>query len=123
MSTSPYEPTVRLRAPAPKAPARPGSGPTPVERRPQPWHSVSIVSPVTTCEAALQCRGKRYLSPEAPRLPLEECSRSEACRCIYRHHTDRRTGPRRASETGRAPMRTAPLQNLRLKRGRRKIDL
>ncbi len=102
---------------------RPETKPAPATRRAEPWHSVSIVSRIATCDAALQCRGKRYLSREALRLPLPECDRSETCRCVYRHHADRRAGPRRASETGGPPARDAPVQNLRQKRGRRMIDV
>jgi hypothetical protein len=91
--------------------------------RAEPWHAVSIVSQVTTCDAALRCRGRRFLSREAPRLPMTDCDRCAACRCVYRHHTDRRAGPRRASETGGPPARGGPAQNLRLRRGRRKLDV
>lgn len=115
-----------MRGPAPKArskPLRVEVRPAAPARRAEPWHSVSIVSSVTTCKAALQCRGKRYLSREAPRLPLTDCDRTEACRCIYRHHSDRRMGPRRASESGGPATRTAPVQNLRQQRGRRKTDV
>jgi hypothetical protein len=129
MSLPPKKKSSRAVRPVPKPLGR-RRGPVPVVAprpapagRPEPWHSVSIVSRITTCEAALQCRGKRYLSREAPRLPLNECDRSDACRCVYRHHADRRTGPRRASETGGPPVRSAPGPNLRLKRGRRKLDV
>ncbi len=123
---TPAKPAGRPRGPAPRTPAarvRPETKPAPATRRPEPWHSVSIVSRVSICDAAWQRRSQRYLSREAPRLPLPECDRSEACRCVYRHHSDRRAGPRRASESGGPPARTAPVQNLRLKRGRRKIDV
>jgi hypothetical protein len=123
---TPAKPAGRLRGAAPKAPARkarPDPKPAPATRRPEPWHSVSIVSRVVLCDAAWQRRSQRYLSREAPRLPLPECDRTEACRCVYRHHTDRRAGSRRASESGGPPARTAPVQNLRLKRGRRKSDV
>jgi hypothetical protein len=116
----------RARTPVPKAPARPAAPtvrPTAATPRPEPWHAVSIVSRITTCEAALQRRGQRYLSREAPRLPLPECDRSQGCRCVYRHHADRRAGPRRSSESGGPPVRTAPVHNVRLKRGRRKLDV
>jgi hypothetical protein len=110
----------------PKAPARPAAAtgkPATTAARAEPWHAVSIVSRSTTCDAVLMRRGQRFLSREAPRLPLPECDRSETCRCVYRHYPDRRAGPRRSNETGGPPVRTAPVQNLRMKRGRRKLDV
>jgi hypothetical protein len=41
----------------------------------------------------------RYLSREAPPLPLKDCTSPE-CTCRYEHHEDRRKGPRRARELG-----------------------
>ena len=52
------------------------------------------------CAAAKRSRNKRYLAAEAPRLPLDHCSRSGNCDCRYRHLDDRRQAPRRLSETG-----------------------
>lgn len=68
------------------------------------WHAVTIIGPGTMCEAAQACKGKRFLSPEAPRLPLKGCDAGE-CHCRYRHFADRRAGPRRAEERGAVPAR------------------
>jgi hypothetical protein len=83
------------------------------------WHAVTIVAPAKACEAALACKGKRFLSSEAPRLPLKQCDAAR-CNCKYRHFPDRRGEPRRAEETGAA---NKPVQsNRRQKRGRRATD-
>lgn len=70
-----------------EAPPRP-QGVKPTSR--EPWHSVSIVSEVQSCEAAAAVAERRYLSREAPRLPLKGCLRPDGCQCVYRHHADRR---------------------------------
>ena len=85
----------------------------------RPWHAVMIVTSGTACPAAIGCRGKRFLSSEAPRLPLPECV-AESCGCKYRHYDDRRNAPRRAEERGAAPSRVS--NNRRAKRGRRTLD-
>jgi hypothetical protein len=40
----------------------------------------------------------RFLSAEAPRLPLYGCSMPSTCGCAYKHHDDRRVRARRAEE-------------------------
>jgi hypothetical protein len=83
------------------------------------WHAVIIVAPAKACGAALACKGKRFLSSEAPLLPLKQCDAAR-CDCKYRHFADRRGEPRRAEETGVA---SKPVQtNRREKRGRRATD-
>jgi hypothetical protein len=86
----------------------------------QPWHAVTIVTPGHACDAANALKGQRFLSRKAPRLPLETCPSPEFCRCTYRHHADRRTGPRRASDRGE--LRTVPIGERRSNRGRRATD-
>jgi hypothetical protein len=44
-------------------------------------------------------QGTRFLSREAPALPLKNCVNDE-CTCHYAHHDDRRIGPRRARDMG-----------------------
>ena len=50
-----------------------------------PWKAVAIVAGDSACAAATQLRGKRFLSRNAPRLPLPECSKQDQCQCKYRH--------------------------------------
>jgi hypothetical protein len=66
-----------------------------------PWHAVSVVSGPTACAAATELRAKRFLPQDAPRLPMPNCSCPLTCTCTFRHYSDRRATPRRASELGR----------------------
>ena len=65
-----------------------------------PFHAVEIRCTKDGCAAAQAVRGERFLSAEAPLLPLPQCDRQAACDCSYRHHEDRRRGPRRSEESG-----------------------
>ena len=56
-----------------------------------PFHAVSIHPTVQGCAAAAAIKGKRFLSAEAPGLPLGECT-AAICHCTYAHHVDRRRG-------------------------------
>ncbi len=56
------------------------------ERR---FHCVSIESVGTCCEHMKALKGKRFLSKEAPELPMEACTQAR-CQCRYQHHDDRR---------------------------------
>jgi hypothetical protein len=92
------------------------------KRPTRPWHAVSIVPGPQPCAAAAGLVRKRFLSREAPSLPLKACDQKH-CSCRYDHHDDRRKGPRRASEMGVSvdgyeglDKRGGP------KRGRRKTD-
>jgi hypothetical protein len=51
--------------------------------------------------------GCRFLSEDAPRLPLDECQCVEHCHCVYRHFSDRRTAVRRDADMG-LPHRQVP---------------
>jgi hypothetical protein len=62
-----------------------------------PYHAVSIVPGAVCCAAARDLRTQRFLSKEAPPLPLKACTAS-GCRCSYRHFDDRRMKSRRASD-------------------------
>jgi hypothetical protein len=88
------------------------------------FHAVSIIGSGTACAVSEACRGKRFLSTEAPRLPLAECD-AKRCECRYRHYADRRGAPRRREEKV-AIGTTATVRvigaNRREKRGRRATD-
>lgn len=86
------------------------------------WHAVSIVPHGQACEAVQACRGKRFLSSEAPRLPLQGCN-ADQCQCRYRHHPDRRGGTRRKDDArAAATERTDRNRRVRVG-GRRATDL
>ena len=67
------------------------------------WHAVSIVGDLAPCPAALAVRQKRFLSAEAPRLPMADCTSPARCQCRYQHHSDRRVTMRRSSDRGGLP--------------------
>jgi hypothetical protein len=64
-----------------------------------PWHAVGISSGVACCQASVFLRQTRFLSSQAPPLPLQGCTQPKSCKCKYRHFSDRRAGPRRATES------------------------
>jgi hypothetical protein len=64
------------------------------------FHGVEITSNAPQCPAILAMAHRRFLSDEAPSLPIIGCDRRKACRCIYKHFTDRRTEVRRESDIG-----------------------
>lgn len=63
------------------------------------FHAVSIKPGTGACSAASAAASERWLSREAPQLPLVGCTSPESCRCTYQHHEDRRVGGRRAEDT------------------------
>jgi hypothetical protein len=82
-----------FKAPDPPAPVRRALKPQ------HPYHAVSILTGPNACEASRRFKGMRFLSQQAPRLPLPTCT-SAQCDCRFRHHNDRRAGPRRRSDQG-----------------------
>ncbi|MDB6097314.1 MAG: hypothetical protein QOK23_2021 [Gammaproteobacteria bacterium] len=58
------------------------------------WHAVSIARGRPACAAVGQLHGRRWLSTQAPHLPVQGCNTAE-CTCRYRHHEDRRVQDRR----------------------------
>jgi len=69
----------------------------------QPWHAVKVVGKGKPCVATERVGDKRFLSDEAPRLPLPECSSPSRCGCIYVHYSDRRRDLRREADRGSFP--------------------
>jgi hypothetical protein len=86
------------------------------------WHAVAIRPRGGSCEAVQACKTARYLSQEAPRLPLAECTASDTCTCVYKHHDDRRLKPRRHDEAGELRRGAKVGQERRLRGDRRKSD-
>jgi len=86
------------------------------------WHAVAIRPRGGSCEAVQACRSARFLSAEAPRLPLSQCTAPDTCSCVYRHHVDRRANPRRGDEKGDLRRGTKVAQERRLQADRRKSD-
>jgi hypothetical protein len=95
---------------------------SPVSRRSTPWHAVSIVTGRWCCEAARGVIGTRFLSREAPRLPLAACNAADSCSCLYKHHPDRRGLPRRKDEVMGIRRLVSVPNERRSARGRREDD-
>lgn len=88
----------------------------------QTFHAVSIQPGRLCCHEARALQGQRFLSREAPPLPLKNCT-CDNCTCLYQHHDDRRAGPRRARDMGVAiDGWTEVDQRSQQGRGRRKTD-
>jgi len=88
----------------------------------QTFHAVSIQPGRLCCHEARVLQGQRFLSREAPPLPLKNCT-CDSCTCLYQHHDDRRTGARRARDIGVAiDGWTEDDRRSQQGRGRRKID-
>lgn len=65
-----------------------------------PWYAVAIKAGRRSCQTCVQLGERRFLSKEAPRLPLEGCTQPGGCECVYVHFSDRRVGARRTVEAG-----------------------
>jgi hypothetical protein len=88
----------------------------------QSFHAVSIQTGRHCCPPASALAGRRFLSREAPPLPLKNCS-SGNCTCHYQHHDDRRAAPRRARDMGVAVDGWVETdKRVEKNRGRRKSD-
>lgn len=92
------------------------------QRISNPWHAVSVVSPDGTCKAAREAQGRRYLSADAPKVPLQNCDHPGQCQCRYAHHSDRRSGKRRARDNGLPARMHAGSERRHGARGRRASD-
>ena len=86
------------------------------------YHAVSCVG---NCRHLEPYKGKRYLTDEAPPLPVPECTSSN-CKCRYVHYDDRREddGDRRGIVGLRNELYAhSGEQDRRKRRGRRESDL
>jgi hypothetical protein len=59
-------------------------------KRKKEFGAVSIKIGPRACSAAQYLRGKRFLSHQAPALPLSKCDISD-CQCKYDYYKDRRS--------------------------------
>jgi len=85
-----------------------------------PWHAVAIVPCARACRLARNLSNVRYLSQQAPVLPLADCT-IRPCTCRYRHFQDRRSSPRRDSDVVGSRLGWAGNER-RASRGRRSTD-
>lgn len=58
------------------------------------YHAVTVAQGRMACANSIQLTGRRFLSRDAPPLPLPGCT-MQLCRCRYIHHADRRAEDRR----------------------------
>lgn len=65
-------------------------------RQPSRWYAVSIVPGEQSCKLVRMHQGTRWLSAEAPRLPVPGCDAN--CDCRYKHYSDRRTAVQRKQD-------------------------
>jgi hypothetical protein len=89
-----------------------------------PWHAVSIECGRNGCPAANAVASARFLSKDAPTVPLAGCTKPLSCQCVYKHHDDRRATPRRVADnlgTLRAARHFLG-EERRVSRGRRSTD-
>src|SRR5215831_6332311 len=93
------------------------------EHSKEPWHAVRVVAGDAACAAVVKLENTRFLSGQAPQLPLHDCSSPSRCKCTYRHFSDRRaTAPRRWVDRTGLPV--PRLEDERRKnRGRRRADV
>ena len=85
------------------------------------FHGVSIrAGEGCACDAVISIENVRFLSDDAPMLPLNECSDPARCRCTYVHYDDRRTEPRRETDIGLPARRIE--NDRRVGQGRRITD-
>jgi hypothetical protein len=86
-----------------------------------PFHAVSILAGPTCQRTAVEFKGRRFLSREAPGLPLPTCNH-ETCRCRYVHHEDRRSGRDRRHRDVWNPASPMVRDDRRASHGRRVTD-
>jgi hypothetical protein len=89
---------------------------------PKKWHAISVEAKVSSCMAAHDLRKRRFLSKEAPALPLQGCTKRAVCPCTYKHHDDRRSKSRRESDAGISSNASKHGTERRMSRGRRSDD-
>ena len=73
------------------------------QARPNRHRSVTIMHARASCPAVKALTGHRFLTRDAPQLPLPNCTLSRQCQCSFRKHDDRRDDDDRrlAGERGR----------------------
>ena len=84
--------------------------------------SLAIAPGRLACAEARALLDQRFLSRDAPPLPLKNCGTPQ-CECRYEHYDDRRKGNRRAHDLGVSiDGYEGSEQRQKVKRGRRETD-
>jgi hypothetical protein len=63
-----------------------------------PYHAVGIAPGSGCCKAVTELKGRRYLSSEAPKIPIPACD-AKSCQCRFVHFEDRRENENRRERT------------------------
>jgi hypothetical protein len=79
--------------------SRPRNRPAPERKTGGRFGAVEIRLRNTACEAARALEGQRFLSKDAPALPLPACSAAK-CSCSFAKLSDRRSDGRRSEHGG-----------------------
>jgi len=96
--------------------------PIQVHRVNNPYHAVSIEAGASCYRTAMMHGGHRYLSTEAPVIPLPTCD-TKNCRCRYLHYEDRRDeSDRRQRDVWNPNAQSAEAGDRRGSHGRRVTD-
>ena len=104
------------------AAVRASGRPVEVHRVTNPYHAVSIQAGPSCAETKMRYDGVRFLSKDAPPIPLPSCDRW-SCSCRYVHHEDRRSGvDRRHRDVWEPASRLARGGDRRRSSGRRVTD-
>ena len=101
------------------------SGHEAADSKASPYQAVSVHCYEGACDRAKKLQGERYLTAEAPVIPLSTCTASR-CHCVYRHHEDRRSGEkdrRKLHDLSGATPATSDMDDRRHGSGRRATDL
>ncbi len=109
-----------------RSPAASAAIASPKEKVPEnKYHGIAVMCEDDACAAAKALGKKRFLSHEAPPIPLPNCD-SANCHCRYEHFEDRRSGDdeRRSTFSLQTDLHSSAGNEERRakKRGRRKTD-
>ncbi|MBP8924343.1 MAG: hypothetical protein KBG75_00655 [Pseudomonadales bacterium] len=77
-----------------------GGLPESLRRPSSQYHAVTVVCSMDACDGVRRLSHKRFLSNDAPQLPLSYCT-AKTCNCRYVHYSDRRNGEERRAEHSR----------------------
>jgi hypothetical protein len=112
---------VQSRKPKPHPLAQSATKPNPTSTD---YRAASLQVEKSSCAAALDLAGTRFLATEIPSIPLKECDRIGDCPCKFRKYSDRRNDDDRRSNSyavDRINASEEEQSNRRAKNDRRKV--
>lgn len=92
-----------------------------VSSKQPPYAGVEIKAGKNCCTEVKELLGKRFLTSEAPLVPLKDCT-SAVCKCRYIQYQDRRDDLRRDTDAGLTGRFHTGSDRRKGSRGRRKSD-